>query len=132
MAEQWQKILENLVIKLDPSDFNVWIAPLTAEITGHSISLQLDGASAFFVDRFKKKMDRVIREAAAEVFSCLPMDVRLEVSNRPAKPQTQAWPQAQVVAERPSAAGEPASGPGARPSRPAASGRASGSSAHSQ
>ena len=135
MSEQWQKILENLVIKLDPSDFNVWIAPLTAEITGHSISLQLDGASAFFVDRFKKKMDRVIREAAAEVFSCLPMDVRLEVKSLPAKPQAQARPQPPSAAERPSAAGAPAaaSSAGARPSRPVASGHAaSGSVAPSQ
>ncbi|MCR5258638.1 MAG: hypothetical protein K6E40_10835, partial [Desulfovibrio sp.] len=88
MAEQWQKILENLVKKLDPSDFNVWITPLSAEITGHSISLRLDGATGFFVERFKKKMERVIREAAAEVFACLPMDVRLEVSGRPARPQS--------------------------------------------
>ncbi len=74
--------------RLDPSDFNVWITPLSAEITGHSISLRLDGATGFFVERFKKKMERVIREAAAEVFACLPMDVRLEVSGRPARPQS--------------------------------------------
>ncbi|MBO4297067.1 MAG: ATP-binding protein, partial [Desulfovibrio sp.] len=45
-----------------------------------------------------------------------------------AQPQPQARPQAQASSDRPSAAGEPASGPGARPSRPAAS----GSSAPSQ
>lgn len=79
MAEQWKHILENLVKMVDPADFKVWIAPLSAEITGHTLVLTLIGASDYMVHRLEKKMGQVIRASASEVLTCHPDDVHLKI-----------------------------------------------------
>lgn len=98
---------------LDSSDYSVWIEPLAAEIAGHSIVLSMPGATSYFLGRLKKKMEAVIRTAAAEAFSCSRDDVTLTFrsGDKPRASESAAKKAAPASARKPAETPAPAPRP---------------------
>ncbi len=90
MSASWNNILKSLAETVEPSDFKVWLAPVRAEISDHSLSLHLDGCSNYMRRRLEQKMGGIIRTAASRELRCRPEELNLRFFSAPAaeaKPQ---------------------------------------------
>lgn len=103
MSECWNKILNSLATVVDAFDFKVWLAPITAEITDHTLSLTIRGASKYMLYRLERKMGARIRSAAAAVLNCRVEEVHLQIAGSGAD-SAGTGPQPQAVRTESSAA----------------------------
>ncbi|MDO5538261.1 MAG: DnaA/Hda family protein [Desulfovibrionaceae bacterium] len=115
MSDCWNQILTSLSTTVPPADYKVWLAPLSAEISGHTLTLSMNGASDYMARRLERKLGQTILAAASEQMNCRPEEITLRVSHvqaagkaipdQPAGPAPQARPQrpegAQAVSARP-------------------------------
>ncbi len=71
------------------TDYNVWLAPISAEIHGHTLTLSLTGASSYMARRLKVKFGEMILSAASRYMNCsreeLTLTVRAEASSASAR-----------------------------------------------
>lgn len=80
MSDCWNRILTSLSTTVPPADYKVWLAPLSAEISEHTISLRICGASSYMARRLEKKMGTAILAAASQQLNCRPEELTLQVT----------------------------------------------------
>lgn len=65
MQTKWQKITENLKNLLEPGIFQIWVAPLDAQITNNEVLVS--APNAYVCDWVKKRLNTAFMKAASEV-----------------------------------------------------------------
>ncbi len=69
------------------TDFRVWLAPVSAEINGRTLSLSLSGGSGYMARRLEQKFGSMILDAASKQLQCRPEEVVLHVRGVPGEGQ---------------------------------------------